>query len=314
MTAPCQSYVCQNQWLRRHGYHTCADADGINIASNNDAASVNIASAIVRQLLRATQDTRVSTWLRSRFWIAVSPSGVRPAAASYYDFGEGVSDGCVPITNTLGYALASTNRTQHVLSASMQTVLHGVAHYHPVLAGVSSFRSVIGQATLAAEEGGFFHGRPKDCTEASCVVPLFAQRILEDRLNVSADYRFNDYRHHFTHIRQPNVRVQAGVDAMVYLFNMHTIGFAGGSAFDQQNYTTCSDIYGAPQEDTSGVRGTEFKVVCQYNVMARIIVVFLFCAAFISLCRITCARKKNKEKSRKGSYAKVAPSDRSMTF
>lgn len=314
MSSRCGSYVCQNQWLRHHAYHVCADAHGIHVASRDDSVSVNVAAHVLQQLLNSTQDPRISEWLRTRYWLAVGEKDFVLQDNSYFNFGRGNGDRCVRIANTLGYPYVTTNNSHEVLSASMQLIVHGVAHFHPLLAGLDTFSTVIGQATLEAEKSKFFTGRPSGCEDASCVIPIFSQRVIEDRLNISSLHRSQDYKHYFTHHRHPNAVLQAGVDAIIYLFNLHEIGRLNDQPFTVHNYTTCTSDYGIPRDDGLGITGTRYRWVCNYGLTARIIIACIGVLFFTSVVRLMCGRFGKSRRKNGVTYNKVVPTSTQLSF
>ena len=168
----------------------------------------------------------------------------------------------------------------------MQLIMHGIAHFHPLLAGMDSFSTVVGQATLAAEKSNFFTGRPAGCDDASCVIPIFSQRVIEDRLNISSSHRSQDYTHYFTHHRHPNAVLQAGVDAIIYLFNLHEVGRLSNKPFTVENYTTCTSKYGVPRDDGLGITGTRYKWVCNYGLTARFVMIIIGAVFFTAVVRL----------------------------
>ena len=310
----CPTYPCVQPWLKKNGFKYCANAYGVRVASKDTAHGVNTGAHILRQLLDAVDDDKVTAWLRTHYWMPVLNGTSHDAAVqwadtfyptNYYQFGEGNGgDGCSDVVPGLGYALVTNyaNTNPYInLHEAVHIVTHGLAYAYPAQFGHDSYESVVGKAAKEMVAVNLF--RPTDDVkeDAMTLIPEFAQRVVEDYLNVMAGRSDMDYNLSFTHSPIANEHLQKGIDAVKQRFNLTTIGHLNGKPFVLANYAACVPQTGNVNDEVPGVQGFMVPLLCHTSLPVVIVLSVVIMIVFSHLCY-----KKDKTR-RPVRYSQVVP-------
>jgi len=281
-----------------HGFTACAFADGVRVAAINDARGANLGAHIVRQLLYGVNDTAVVGWLRAHMWMPVH-SGEFEAAVQFVDglptnyakLGAGNGDACEKIMPGLGYALTSSNDTHVNLHEAIHLVSHGIASQYPAAMGHDSFSSTVGKATKRAEQLLLYNKTAHDssCTEPSCLVTEFVQRVVEDRLGIQENHRSADYARGISQHTE-DAALKDGIDTVVHHFGLEAPGYIRDRPFGLANYSICASHAGDPDLAVQGVEGHRLFLLCTLGAW------FYVTIALAILCMGVCCRKYRRAK------------------